>query len=134
LQPIEHGVAPAGIDEFVVGAVFHQAAAIDGDDAVGPAHGRKTMGDNENRAALGDLFHVFLNDALALVVEGARCLVEDQDARIGDQGAGNGDALALAAGKAAAALAYDGVVALGQLKDEIVRARQRRRGDDLLDR
>ncbi len=41
--------------------------------------------------------HVLLDDALALVVERAGRLVEDQDARIGDQGAGDGDALALAA-------------------------------------
>src|SRR5580698_6082435 len=39
LYPVEHGVAPARIDEFVVGAVFHQPAAIDRQDAVGAAHG-----------------------------------------------------------------------------------------------
>ena len=73
-------------------------------------------------------------DALALVVERAGRLVEDQDARIGDQRAGDGDALALAARQAAAALADDGVVAFGQLEDEVVRAGELRRRDDALDR
>ena len=67
--------------------------------------------------------------ALALVVERAGRLVEDQDARIGDQRAGDGDALALAARQAAAALADDGVVALGQLEDEVVGAGELRRRD-----
>ena len=92
------------------------------------------MGDDQDRAALGDLFHVLLDDALALVVERARRLVEDQDARIGDERAGNGDALALAARQGRAALADDRVVAFAELEDEIVRARQARRRDDAFHR
>ena len=57
------------------------------------------MRDDEHGSLLGDLRHVLLNDAFALIIEGARRLVEDQNARIGDEGAGNGDALTLAAGK-----------------------------------
>ena len=75
-----------------------------------------------------------LDDALALVVERAGRLVEDQDARIGDQRAGDGDALALAARKAAAALADHGVVALRQLEDEVMRAGELRRLDHPLHR
>ena len=67
------------------------------DDAVGAPHGREPVRDDEHRAPLGDLAHVLLDDALALVIERARRLVEDQDARIGDQRARDGDALALAA-------------------------------------
>ena len=70
--------------------------------------------------------HVLLDDPLALVVERARRLVEDQDARIGDQRARDGDALALAAGQRRAALAHDGVVAFRQLEDEFVRAGEAR--------
>jgi hypothetical protein len=49
LKPMERRVAPVRIDELVVGAILHQPAAIDGDDAVGPAHGGKAMGNNEDR-------------------------------------------------------------------------------------
>ena len=98
LEPMERRVAPASIDELVVGAVLHQSSAIDGDDAVGPAHGGEAMGDNKDRSALGDLPHVVLDDPLALVIECAGGLVEDHDARIGDESTGDGNALALTAG------------------------------------
>src|SRR6516225_2821803 len=85
LESMEHRIAPTCIDELVVGAVLHQPSAIDGDDAVGPAHGGEAMGNNEDRPPLGDLPHVVLDDPLALVIEGAGGLVEDHNARIGDE-------------------------------------------------
>jgi hypothetical protein len=66
-------------------AVLDEAAALDGDDAVGAAHGREAMGDDQHGAALRDLAHVLLDDALALVVERAGRFIEDEDARIGDE-------------------------------------------------
>jgi hypothetical protein len=63
-----------------------------------------------NRPAFGDVLHVVLDDAFALVVECTRRLVEDHNARIGDQRAGNGDALALAARKARSAFAHQRVI------------------------
>ena len=53
---------------------------------------------NDNHCAPGaDALEVILNDTFRLVVQGAGRLVEDQEAGIGDQGPGDGDALALAA-------------------------------------
>src|SRR5215472_9811732 len=57
LHAIEGCVAPAGPDQLVVGAVLDQAAAVDGDDAVAPAHRRQAVRDDEHGAALGDLLH-----------------------------------------------------------------------------
>ena len=125
LQEMQVGVAAVRADEVVVRAVFHDASALDRDDAVGAAHRREAMGDDEDRAPLRNAPHVVLDDPLALVIERARRLVEDQDARIGDEGARDGDALALAAGEIAAALADDRVVAFRQLQDEVVRAGER---------
>src|ERR1700682_506803 len=68
----------------------------------------------------------------ALVIERARSLVEDEDARIGHQGTRNGDALALSPGERSAPLAHPRVVALGQLQDKVVRARERGSGDHVL--
>src|SRR5215468_3416446 len=101
LEAVEGGIAAALLDQLVVRAVLGDAAALDGDDAVGRPDRRQPVGDNEHRPAARDLRHVLMDDALALVVERAGRLVEDQDARIGHQGAGNGDALALAARQAA---------------------------------
>ena len=58
-------------------------------------------------------------------------VVEDQDARVGDERAGDRDALALAARERQAALADHGVVALRQRRDEVVRLRAARRLLDL---
>src|SRR5262249_4664740 len=68
LEPMEHRIAALRIDELVMGAVLHQPSAIDGDDAVGPAHGGKAMGNNEDRPPLGDLPHVVLDGPLTFVI------------------------------------------------------------------
>ena len=68
---------------------------------------------------------------LALVVERARRFIEDEDARVGGESARDGDALALAAGEIGAPLLDHGVIALRQLGDEFMRARQLRHADHL---
>src|SRR5271155_5446140 len=128
LQAVERGVAAAGAEQLVMGPVLDEPAALHGDDAVAAAHRRQAMGDDDDGAVLGDVRHVLLDDPLALVVERARRLVEDQDSRVHDQGAGDRDALALAARKCGAAFADDRVVALRQFEDEVVRAGEIRGG------
>src|SRR5262249_4933404 len=63
-----------------------------------------------------------------------RRFVEDENAWVGNERAGNRDALALAAREGRAAFADDRVVAFGQLEDEFVRSRQLCRRDDALHR
>ena len=97
LEAVERGVTAAGLVQLVVRAVFGDTTALYGEDAVGQPERRQAVGDHEHRAPSRDLRHALVHDALAFVVERAGRLVKDQDARIGDQGAGDGDALALAA-------------------------------------
>ena len=47
-------------------------------------------------------------------------VVEDQDPRVGEQGPGDRDSLALAAREGQAALADARVIAVGQVRDELV--------------
>src|SRR5947209_12798579 len=54
LQSMERRVASTGVDQLVVGTILDQAAAIDSHDAVGPAHGRQTVCDNEDGTTFGD--------------------------------------------------------------------------------
>ena len=61
-----------------------------------------------------------MDQRLALGVDLAGELVEDQDARVAQDGAGQGDPLLLAAGQLGAGLADARLVALGQLQDEVV--------------
>src|SRR5207302_9971111 len=58
-----------------------QPAALHDDDAVGVAHGRQPVRDDEHGAALTYRPHFALDDALALIVQRGCRLVEDQDAR-----------------------------------------------------
>src|SRR3984885_12916476 len=78
------------------------------------------MRNDEDGPARCDLPHVLLYGPLALIVERAGRLVEDEYPRIGDERAGYRDALALAAGQARATLADDSVVAFGKPDDEVV--------------
>ena len=58
---------------------------------------RQAMRNDEHGAAMRDLRHILLDDPLALVVERTRRLVEDEDARIGDERAGDRNPLPLPA-------------------------------------
>src|SRR5215831_4061546 len=130
LKPMELGVAPAPSHQIVVFSVLDQAAAIERDDAVSAAHCGQPMRDYEHRAPGCDVPHIFLDDPLAFIIEGAGRFVEDKNTRVADQRAGNGDALTLATRQRRAALADDGVVTVRQIEDEIVGAGKRRRTDN----
>ena len=81
--------------------------------------------------SLADAAHGALDLVLGGAVDGAGAVVQDQDARVGEEGAGDGDALPLPAGQGHAALADLGLVAVVEAGDELVRLRLARR---LLDR
>jgi hypothetical protein len=76
--------------------------------------------DDERRPSLHEVGERVLDEPLGLGVEGRRGLVEDEDRRVLQDRAGDGDPLALASGQAAPALADDRVVAARQVEDEVV--------------
>jgi hypothetical protein len=78
------------------------------------------VGDDEAGAALHEPLEGRLHEGLALGVEGAGGLVEDEDAGVLEDRAGDREALPLPAGEVDAALAEVGVVAGGQDADELV--------------
>src|SRR5437868_6688343 len=77
-----------------------------------------TSGVDERRATGHEPVERFLDQPLAFGVERRGRLVEQQDRRLAQQGAGDGDALALATREARAVLAEEGVEALGQFAQE----------------
>ena len=83
-------------------------------------------------AALGEQLERLLHGALRLHVERAGGLVEHEHRRVAQDRPGDRDALLLPAGEAEAALADDGVVAVGQPGDDLVDLRGARRVLDLL--
>ena len=95
-------------------ALFDDAISRQDQDAVGMADGRQTVGDDQGGSAVCQAQQRLLHRPFALVVERAGCFVEDQDLRVLEEGAGDGDALALAARELDAALADIGVIAMGR--------------------
>ena len=105
-----------------MGAALDDSPLLDDEDLVGAADGGETVGDDEGGAALHQLRQAGLDHGFRLGVERAGGFVEDEDARVGQNGAGDGKALALAAGELDAALADDGVVGFGEALGEFVDA------------
>ncbi len=114
------GVERGRGEQLGVGAVGHDAAALEQDDPVGQADGRQPVGHDQRGAALHEHAQGVVDLLLHLDVDGAGGIVEHQDGRVDEQGPGDGDALALAPRQRVAALADHGVVALGQVADELV--------------
>jgi hypothetical protein len=78
-------------------------------------HALNAMGDDEGGAAFHQRAQRLANLCFRLEVDRRCGVVQDQDARILEQRAGNGDALLLPARKRDAALADQRVVAVGSL-------------------
>src|SRR5690606_8196581 len=79
----------------------------------------ETVGDDDGGAVARNDVEGGLDVAFGLGVEGRSCLIEDEDGRGLQNGAGDGHALLLAAGEFQATLAHGRIKALGQGGDEI---------------
>ena len=89
------------------------------DHPVGVTNGREAVSDDEGGTALAQPVDRFLHLGFGFHVECAGRLVEDQDGRILENGAGDGDALALAAREAVTAFADAGIVVFDAALDEV---------------
>ena len=116
----EREVDAAAFHEIVVGPLLDDPALAQDKDPVGPDDARQAMGENERRAVLHEAEQSLLDDRLVLGIDGRERLVEHEDGRIAQHGAGDGDPLALAAGEPDAALADHRLVAGRQGGDEVV--------------
>ena len=92
------------------------------------------MGDDERGAILHQPVERLLNDGLTLRIHVRGCLIEDQDRRIFQNGAGNREALPLPPGQFLSPLADNGVVARSEIEDEVVGIGRVGCGFDLLAR
>ena len=113
------GVEAAAGEQFPVGADVGDAAAVHHHDAVGVADRRQAVGDDQGGAPRGEAVERLLDQRLGAGVEGGGGLVQEQHRRVAEHGAGDGDALALAAGEVGAARAGEAVEAGGELVGEL---------------
>ena len=123
LALVEAAVQAALGQQLRVRADLDDAALVHHDDAIGVQDGGQPVRDDHAGAAAHELPQRILDQVLALAVERAGGFVQDQDARVAQERARDGDALALPAGELGAALAEQRVVALGQLHDELLGVR-----------
>ena len=94
---VEAPVVAAPGHEFVVGAFFHFLAFVHDDEAVGLVEGGEAVGDGDGGAAFDEVVQRFLDFALGFGIDRGGGFVEDEDARVDEQRAGDAQALALAA-------------------------------------
>ena len=100
---------------------LHHAAFVQHEDAVGIDHAGEPVRHDEHRAPAHEACERVLNHRLVLGIDRGERLVQQQDRRIPQQRAGDGDALALPAREADAALTDHRIVGLRQAGDEAVR-------------
>ncbi len=122
------------LQQFGVGAGLDDLTVIHDQDAAGVANRRQSVRDDDDRASLTDRLHVVLDGAFRFVIQRTGRLVEDENAWLTHQSAGDGDTLALTAGERRPVFTYDGVVSFRQFEDEFVRAGEPGGGDHLLQR
>jgi hypothetical protein len=83
------------LHELCVGPLLNDLTLGHDDNIVDITDGRKSMGDDNHRAALGDVVECFLDDLLSVGIKSARGFVQQQDPRIGNDAAGNDNSLLL---------------------------------------
>ena len=113
----ERGVIAVQGDEFVVGAEFDDAAFDEDGDLVGVAGGGDAVADEDGGAAEHLLPEAGEDLLFGVGVYTRQGIVQNQDAGVAEEGAGDGGALLLAAGEGDAALADDGLEAAGKVED-----------------
>src|SRR5688500_7471005 len=123
LELVEAVVDAAPGEQLLVGAQLAHLALVQHQDAVGAMDGGQAVGDDDRGAAGEQPLERRLDELLGLGVDRGGGLVEDQDARVEGQGAGEGEELLLPHREPGAALAHRRGEAAGQTLDEIQRLR-----------
>ena len=87
-------------------AARRDATLIQHQDQIRGMDGAQAVGDDKRRASVHDPFQRNLDQMLRLAVHAGCGIIEDQNPRVGQQGAGNCQALLLSAGKRPPAFAH----------------------------
>mmetsp|Transcript_29011 Transcript_29011/g.81160 ORF Transcript_29011/g.81160 Transcript_29011/m.81160 type:complete len:411 (-) Transcript_29011:664-1896(-) len=110
--------------EVGVGPVLHHAAVVQHEDLVGASHRAQAMGNHERGAAPHDPLQSLLHQSLALGVERAGGLVQQQHSGVLQHSPGYGYPLLLAPAQLDALLADLRVVAVREAQDHLVDVRR----------
>src|ERR1700738_2220426 len=80
-------------------ATLHQHSILHDKNLFGAANGGEAVGDDEGGASAHQVTQAFLDQRFGFGVQAAGGLVQNQNARVGQNCAGDGNALLLSAGK-----------------------------------
>src|SRR5690242_15345369 len=105
LLGVEVVVAASEGVQTLVRASLDDTARLDDQDLIRTSDGREAVRDDKRRTSAHQVLQPFLNQRFGFGVEAGSGFIEDENARIGENGARDGDALFLPAGKPDAALA-----------------------------
>jgi hypothetical protein len=105
-----------------VGAALGYTAVFEGQDQIRVADGTEAVRYHHASTSFEQLTQRRLDQGLRASIYVTRCLVQDEDARVGQYRPGEGEELALALAQGSAALSQTGVVALWQGRDEVMSA------------
>ena len=113
-------VQAAPFQQRAVRALFDQCAVLHDIDLIHWRDRSQAMGDRDHRSPRRQLADRAVDRRFGARIQGGRGFIQHQDRRIAQDGTGNGDALALAAGQPPARLAHVGIVSVRQGHDEVV--------------
>ena len=114
LHVVQAGIQFATPKQFLVPPDVDDAPAFHDHDAIRFQNGGKPVRDDKAGAVEHEVVEGLLNHVFGFGIKGAGGLVQNEQRRILEQGAGNGQALFLAAGKTHAALSDGRFVPLGR--------------------
>ena len=100
-------------------------------DLVGVEHGADPLGDDKTGSALPRLGQRLLEARFGLNIDGAGAVIQDQDRRLGQKRSSYRHSLPLPARESHPTLPHDGIVAVGEADNEVVRLSHFGRGDHL---
>ena len=118
-------------EQLVVPSNLHDPPPLEHDDRIGSHDRRQPVRDDKRRAVQHQRRQRVLHQQLSFGVERRRRFIQDQHRRVLEQRARDGHPLALSTRQFLPALADSRVVAIGQLRDELVGVRGPGRRFDL---
>src|SRR5688572_11905505 len=105
-------VESALLNQFFVSAARDDSAFFKDQNLIGMTHRRESLGDNKGGPPFAEPANRLLDQVFGAGVDARGRIVQDQNAGVHEERAGDGDALSLAAAEGNTAFADDRVVAV----------------------
>ena len=119
-------------EQLIVVAALDDLTLLQYQNSLCIPDGGKAVGDDKDRAARHQTVHTLFDQFFRAGINGTGGFIQDQHRRIGHRGAGNGQELTLALGKASAVVRDPCVIPIGQMADKGIGVGKLCRGADFL--